>query len=85
MANLPKKLPFDFTSIRGINNIEDMKQWLEHFSRDFDKLWVLMMDTFIGKTVAESRNWRLIEDGDDLIVQRKVGGTWTDADKIHGS
>ena len=85
MSNLPKKLPFDFTAVRGIDNLEDMKQWVETFGRDFEKLWKLMMDTFIGLTLAESRNWRFKESGDDLILQKKISGVWTNADKISGA
>ncbi len=78
MSKLPKKLPFDTTSIRGIKSIEDVKQVLETFFKDFDKLWALMMDSFVGKTLGESKRYRFIESGDDLIVQYFNGSIWID-------
>jgi len=33
----------------------------------------------------EDGNWRIIENSGDLIIQKRVNSTWTNADKISGS
>lgn len=85
MSLLPTKLPFDFAAIRSIKDTEDVKQWLTNFGTAFEKLYGKMYDAFIGKIVAESRGWRIIEDGDDLVFEKKIGSTWTEADRLLGS
>lgn len=32
----------------------------------------------------EDDNWRIIESNGDLLVQKRIGGTWTTSDKYHG-
>jgi len=78
MGNLPTKLPFDWSAIRAIKSVDDVRQFLTNFSRDFDKLYGKMHDAFIGNIVAESRNYRIIESGDDLIIEYFNGSQWTD-------
>ncbi len=78
MANLPTKLPFDFAAINSIKTVADVKQWLDGFSKDFDKLWGKMHDAFIGNIVAESRTYRIIESGDDLIIEYFNGSQWVE-------
>lgn len=79
MSKLPTKQPFDFTAIRGIKNIEDAKQWLGTFGRNFESWYTKLMDTIIGKILGESKRYRFIESGDDLIAQWKNdSGIWVD-------
>ena len=79
MTKLPKKPPFDFTSIGSIKTVEDVKRWLLQYARDFDIWYVKLMDTVIGNVMAESRRYRFKEDGDDLIVQwRNDSEIWVD-------
>lgn len=46
MTDLPKKLPFDFLSIGGINSVASVVRWLIQFARDFDKLWRKIHDAY---------------------------------------
>lgn len=38
-----------------------------------------------NKDKDEDGNWRIIESSGDLQFQKRVSGTWTNADKIRGS
>ncbi len=77
MTLLPTKAPFDFSSIGNIKTIEDVKQWLLQYSRDFDVWYTKLMDTVVGKTLGESDRYQFIQSGDDLIMQwRNDSGIW---------
>ena len=76
MTDMPTKAPFDFSTINAIKSVEDAKQWLLQFSRDFETWYAKLMDTVIGSTLAESRRYKFIESGDDLIVQYFNGTIW---------
>lgn len=78
MSNLPTKLPFDFVTIRNIKNIKDVVLWLTNFAAAFEKLYAKMHDAFIGNILGESRTYRFIESGDDLIVEYFNGSQWVE-------
>lgn len=35
--------------------------------------------------IEQDGNWKLLLRNGDFFIQKRVSGTWTDADKIHGS
>lgn len=50
-----------------------------------DKLNTELEIVASGNSENEADNWRIIISGDDLIIQRNVSGTWTNALPIKGS
>ncbi len=38
-----------------------------------------------GNEAGDDGNWRIIISGDDLATQKRIGGAWSEAKKIHGS
>lgn len=78
-----------------VRYLEKLLFWLEvHIYNRISKRvnWILdrMKDDTLeitkeGNPINTDGNWRFKIDGDDLILQKRIGGTWTTAERTHGS
>jgi len=86
MSLLPKKFPFQQSSINGIKNIEDVKRVFGDFAKEFDRLYSKLYDSIESGGMSTS-NWDIREataldvtNGDakvagNLIAKHKTNGT----------
>lgn len=60
------------------NKLEDIQNHFRLYYEALDKAWRSMFaDLIYDEDKFTSTKWRLIEDGENMLVQKKIGGTWT--------
>ena len=96
MSSLPRRIPFQETSIDSIKNMEDMKRVFKEYVKQINKIYDKIYDN-AENGGCETNSWRIKEAAasdvvsglatavGDLLFQRKVNGVWLKADSIRGS
>ena len=86
MSLLPRKFPFQQSSINGIKTVEDAKRVFGDFAREFERWYSKLYDSMEAGGMSTSA-WRVKEataldvtNGDakaagNLIVEHKLNGT----------
>ena len=94
MSRLPKKLPFQESSINGIKDLDDMKRVFGDYVRASNELYDKLYDN-IENGGFETNSWRVHEATaedvtatiaiGDLLIQRDIDDIWTTAWTIKGT
>ena len=94
MSLLPRKFPFQESSISRVKNIKDMIRVFKEFVRAFTQWYDKYFD-HVESGGFQTASWRVVEALDDttyppavtgdLIFQRKISGIWTTVWTIKGS
>lgn len=87
MSRLPKTSGIDRAGIKRIVNFESLRQWLDRFAVNYERIYQSQINVVQGSTASETPNWLIREATaadvtaneavavGNLIVEHKVNGT----------